>query len=127
MKLTFNTLIADVSVALKAINSYRAGCFEEAISCLQDILDVEPTNWDARLMLGACYYRLGQWSAAHRAFSYIVAKTDNIEIRAKAQEGQQVAASKLSNWIGNPAELPAEFGCYVERVGKPKVQPMSWL
>lgn len=127
MKLTFNTLIADVSVALKAINNYRAGSFEEAIRSLHDVIDLEPTNWDARLMLAACYYKTGQWSAAHRAFSFIAAKTNDIDVRQKALEGQQVTSNKLNKWNGRPGELPAEFGCYVERVSRPKTQPLGWM
>ncbi len=127
MKLTFNTLIADVSIALKAINNYRAGSYEQAITSLHDILDSEPMNWDARLMLAACYYKTEQWSSAHRAFAFIVSRTNDNDIRAKALEGQQVTSAKLNNWIGRPGELPAEFGCFVERLNQPKQRAMSWL
>jgi thioredoxin-like negative regulator of GroEL len=130
MQLTFNTLVVDVSTALKAINSYQAGAYKEAISDLQCILDLEPKNWDARIMLAACYYKTGQFPAAQRAFQFIADKSDDAGARAKALEGMQAAAAKLDcRHSSGMSALPAEFGCYVERINTAPRAPQGpqWL
>ena len=125
--LTFNTTSLDVSVALNAVRYYQSGNFQQAIDSLQLVLDVEPNNWDARLMLGACYYKSGQFVSAHRVFQFIADKTDKPQIRTKAAEGAQVCAAKLDNRLTMPGVIPAEFGCYVEFSGVKTAKPMSWL
>lgn len=127
MKLTFNTMVADLSVALSAINHYQSGLFTEAINDLQSVLDFEPKNWDARLMLGACYYRTQQWSAAHRTFDFIASKCTDSDIRAKAQEAVQVTTAKLNKW--NAVGLPREFGCDIDLLpsASANLEPISWL
>lgn len=126
MKLTFNTLVVDLSVALKAIKLYQSGEFKQSISAIQDVLDLEPNNWDARLMLAVCYYKTGQYAAALRAFQLIADKTDCIEIRRKANEGVHVTAAKLDNRHNRPA-FPAEFGCHVELHGMSKEPQLTWM
>ncbi len=126
MKLTFNTMVADLSVALNAIEHYQAGRFTQAINDLQSVLDFEPNNWDARLMLGACFYKTQQWSAAHRTFDYIASKCIDSEIRTKAHEAVQVTTAKLNKW--NTVGLPLEFGCDVElQPVQSTREPISWL
>jgi thioredoxin-like negative regulator of GroEL len=83
MDFTFNTQIVDVSVALNALKFYKAGQYKEATSCLLDLLDVEPKNWDARLMLGACYFKTEQWGAAQRAFRFIFEQCPAADIKSK--------------------------------------------
>lgn len=125
MKLTFNTLNCDATIALRAMRNYRAGIYDAAIADLQSVLDVEPTNWDARLMLGACYYRTAQWSAAHRVFQFINDRTDSLDLRNKALDGLAATNAKVNKY--NRASLPAEFGCYVEH-HQTRPQPLpSWL
>lgn len=125
MQLTFNTINGDATTALRAMRNYRSGNFDLAIQDLQQILDVEPLNWDARLMLGACYFKCGQWSAAHRVFQFINDRTDSLEIRTKAVDGLQATNAKFNKRPLN--SLPAEFGCYVEHTQvRPQSLP-SWL
>lgn len=128
MKLTFNTLVVDVTVALKAINRYQAGAYKDAIADLQCILDLEPRNWDARIMLAACYYKTGQYPAAQRAFQFIADKSEIAEVRAKAMEGLQATSAKLDPRNSGMSALPAEFGCHVERINVPQPQRgPNWL
>lgn len=128
MTLTFNTLIADVSVALRAINFYQSGSYKDAIGDLQSILDYEPCNWDARLMLAACFYKTGQLPAAHRAFSFIKDRCDKDDVRNRAMEGLEATNAKLEKRDTSMSALPAEYGLYVERVNAPSQQRgPSWL
>ncbi|MBY0549044.1 MAG: tetratricopeptide repeat protein [Candidatus Obscuribacterales bacterium] len=124
MNLTLNTLVADLSVALKALEHYQSGRFRDAIEDLQSVLDFEPQNWDARLMLAASYYKTQQWSAAYRTFQYIAANAVDNEIRLKASEGMQVTQSKLT---ANRCGLPAEFGCDTELLRAKYSEKISWL
>jgi thioredoxin-like negative regulator of GroEL len=128
MSNTFNTLISDLSVVVEAINFYQAGRFREAMSALLQLLDTEPENWDARLMLAVCYYKTGQIASAHRAFTLIVEKTNSLEIRHKALEGAELMSVKMQGGNSFSAAMPAEFGCHVEQLGMRR-EPMqlSWL
>ncbi len=125
MKQTFNTFVSDLSVALTAINLYQAGEYRKAISHIQEILDLEPNNWDARLMLAVCFYKTGQHASAIRAFQVIAEKTNCDDIRKKANEGTAVCTAKLDKRNERSA-IPAEFSCYIEVFGKTEPQ-LSWV
>ncbi len=119
MDFTFNTQIVDISVALQALNLYRDREYKAAIPTLVQILDSEPNNWQARMMLAACYYKTDQFATAHRTFRYIYEKCPQIDLKRKSFEAMQVSHLKTQTHV----EIPAEFGCYIDR--KPKVA--SWL
>ncbi|MBX9689878.1 MAG: tetratricopeptide repeat protein [Candidatus Obscuribacterales bacterium] len=106
MQLTFNTQNVSISVALNALNLYREGKYNEAVGALIDVLDQEPRNWDARLMLGACYFRTQQMFAAERVFRMIADQAEDKNLRVRAREGL-LAISAVS---GKRLEVPAEFG-----------------
>jgi tetratricopeptide (TPR) repeat protein len=106
IQLTFNTQNVDISIALKALDSYRSGNYEQAIAALLEVLDVEPKNWEARLMLGACYYRLGQYFAAQCAFRLICEQATDSNVRTRAREGLLASGGKM----GRRVEIPPEFG-----------------
>ena len=108
MNLTFNTQSVDVSVALKALNQYRAAEFEPAIATLLIVLDAEPDNWQARLMLGVCYYRTKQYFAAQWSFRHVYERTTDLASKKMGLEGLQATAAKL-------AEPPEEFAGMYER------------
>lgn len=120
MDFTFNTQIVDVSVALKALQLYRDKDYKQCLSTLLDVLDMEPRNWQARLMVGACYFKTTQWASAQRTFRWLVDNCDEAETKRKAIEGLQAATAKLQQ----PAVLPMEFGSYVQPTTKERI---SWL
>lgn len=122
MEFTFNTQVVDVSVALNALKFYKAGQYKEAIAHLQDILDVESKNWDARLMLGACYFKTEQFAAAQRAFKFIYENCPVSETKSRALEGMQAANFKIQP----NKTLPLEFGGYVER-NVAQISRISWI
>lgn len=121
MEFTFNTQIVDISVALNALKLYKSGRHKEAINCLLDILDCEPKNWDARLMLGACYYKTEQYAAAQRAFRFLHDNCNDPETKRKAGDGLRAATAKLQK----VSALPAEFGSYEDRM--PVDATPGWL
>jgi hypothetical protein len=121
MDLSFNTTSVDVSVALKALKHYRAREFNLAIEALLSVLDVEPRNWDARLMLGCCYYKTNQFGSAHRAFKMIYDRCLDADLKQKAADGMRASEAKL----GKTNDIPLEFGAVVERMVPQKI--ISWL
>lgn len=123
MNLTFTTQSVDISVALSALQHYRAGEFQQAITSLLIVLDSEPRNWQARLMLAACYYKTNQMFAAVRAFRFIYESAGDDELRKKALEGLQATNAKLER---KTVECPAEFGAYVQR-NTSNVPVAAWL
>jgi hypothetical protein len=112
MNLTFNTQNADASIALKALQQYRSAEFLQAIETLTDVLDMEPHNWQARLMLAVCYYKTTQYLPAERAFRLVYDQAPEADIRRKGLEGLLATKSKLER---KTVECPPEFGTYVER------------
>lgn len=118
MNLTFNTQNVNIQVALKALNAYRAGDFMQAASALQEILDMEPQNWDARLMLGACHFKTGHYFQAECAFRNICENCKDTEIRNKARQGMLSAGSKITNRVNIP-----DIGSCVVR----QDIPMGWM
>ncbi|MBX9685460.1 MAG: tetratricopeptide repeat protein [Candidatus Obscuribacterales bacterium] len=121
MEITFNTCNLDASVALKALQLYKAKKYKEAIPALQEILDVEPKNWDARLLLGACYYKTAQYPSAQRLFQFIYdAPGVPQATRIKAQQALRAVAMAKEGL----SDLPAEFGCYAQLNSKAHT---NWL
>lgn len=123
MKLTLNTFVLNVSAAAKTTNHYQAGEFYQAIGELQELLDVDPGNWEARLMLAACLYKTDQYLAAQRAFQFLSQRTTDEEIRARAVEGLELTNSRLK--IHKRSYLPAEFGFNDTIPPRPSVP--AWL
>jgi len=119
MQLTFNTQNVNISVALKALNSYRSGGYREASLALLEVLDTEPQNWDARLMLGACYYKLGQYFAAQCAFRVVCELSTDSAMRTKGREGILASNQRM----GKRVEAPPEFGSCAVR----QEFAVSWL
>ena len=116
---SFNTQNVNITVALNAMENYRNKDYKEAVPNLIHVLDVEPQNWQARLMLGACYYKLGQYFAAMCAFRLVSDKATDSAIKAEARRGLIACSGKGQE----RAKSPEEFGWHfaVERVA------VSWL
>jgi Flp pilus assembly protein TadD len=106
IQLTFNTQNVNIAVALRALDNYRSGNYTEAITALNEVLDVEPNNWDARLMLGACFYKLDQQFSAQSAFRLICENATDPAVRNKAREGLIASGGKT----GRRIEIPQEWG-----------------
>lgn len=121
MELSFNTTSVDVSVALNALKFYRSKEYPQAIEKLLEVLDVEPRNWDARLMLGCCYYKTGQYGSAHRAFKMTYDRCSDPDVKEKANDGVQACERKLQKAV----DFPVEYGDVVARSMPPKI--VAWL
>jgi hypothetical protein len=123
VNLTFNTQNVSASVALKALQHYRAHEFQQAINSLLDVLDSEPDNWQARLMLAVCYYKTTQLLAAERAFRAVYEKATTPEMREMGCEGLRATRAKLER---KSIDCPPEFGEYSQRRLPP--EPLfAWL
>ncbi|HEY9790078.1 MAG TPA: tetratricopeptide repeat protein [Candidatus Obscuribacterales bacterium] len=96
MDIKFSTQIIDVSVALKALQQYRDGEYKQAIETLLVILETEPNNWDARLMLAASYFGTSQFAAAERSFQTVLDKCPVDELREKARAGVESSLAQLT-------------------------------
>jgi cytochrome c-type biogenesis protein CcmH/NrfG len=110
MDITFNSQNADAALALKALQHYRAKDYKPAQNCLLELLDVDPKNWHARLLLAVCYYKTSQLATAARAFQFIYDGCNDDDVRRKAQEGLRVSQAAMQG----KQQMPAEFGRYVE-------------
>jgi len=115
------TQIVDISVALNALRLYSEGDYKSGISQLIQILDLEPNNWQARLMLGACYYKTGEFAVAQRVFRFLYEKCPEADLKQKALEGLQASNAKLLKHT----DLPPEFGCHIDLWQSQKF--VSWL
>lgn len=126
MHLTFDTNNVEASIALRALDNYRAGRFNETIADLLNILDVEPRNWQGRLMLGACYFKTSQFASAERAFRNVWENCQEAELRERALIALQVTQDKLHKKSASyQMPVPAEFGACAPRIEQS--EPKTWL
>jgi len=132
MNLTFDIEIVDAKVALRALKQYEEGNFGEAIRTLLEILDLEPKNWQARLMLAVCYYKTKQFISAERTFRFIYDQASERDLRKRGLEGLQATKAKLErNQAGIPAEIASYFECntkepffpWLDGVTNPSIAP----
>lgn len=107
MDITLLTVQVDASVALRAHSLYKSGSYSEAMRVLMDILDIEPNNHQARLYLGACYFKTGQSMAASRALRAVYEKASDPLIRQKACLALQIVSAEITSKLNS---IPAEFG-----------------
>ena len=117
--ITFDTQNADVAHALTALDAYRAGKYELAIEALASVLKAETENWQARLMMSVCYYKLANYGAAQWSFRVVYEQATNAETRKLGLEGLQASNAKLM-------DCPAEFATFFER-SMPKDHVFGWL
>lgn len=122
MNISFNTENREAAVGLKALQQYKAKQYNEAIASFTEILDLEPRNWDARLLLAASYYKSAQYFTAQRIFMFIKDNCPEREIASKATEALRSTKAQLEH---GSTDLPPEFGCYE----MPGIKSMfsSWL
>jgi len=124
MDFRITTTQLDATVAVKACGLYKEGRFRDAIPVLQDILDMEPRNWQAKLYLGACYYQTGQLAASQRAFRAVYTTCDDNELKQKACMALQAVTAEME---GRSCSTPAEFSGMAERLRKPLVEIESLM
>jgi thioredoxin-like negative regulator of GroEL len=115
MDLNIKTEQIDASVALVAHRLYKEGQYREAIPVLQDILDMEPLNWQCRLFLAACYFKTAQPMAAERALRFVYEKCPDESLKQKACFAMQAVNAATAKKIF----VPLEFGALEERIPSP--------
>ena len=72
---------------IEAIINYRKRDFERAAAALYDLLDREPENVEARLLLASCLLLAAQFFLAERAFDYVVEHAIEPEVRLQGRRG----------------------------------------
>lgn len=123
MELSFNTENRQAGVGLRALQQYSSKQYKEAIASFTDILDLEPNNWDARLLLAACYYKTSQYITAQRIFTFISNNCQNVEILSRARQALRATQFKMEHGSN---DLPPEFGCY-NNPGMKQIVSANWL
>jgi tetratricopeptide (TPR) repeat protein len=111
----------DPRIASKALSLYLKGQYTQAIVELVELLDGDGKNWQARILLAACYYKTGQFDAAQRGFRFLCENCPELNLKQKAFEAMQ--ASHVSMLL--PVKVPAEFGLHVDH--KLAMKQSSWL
>jgi tetratricopeptide (TPR) repeat protein len=82
--------------------AFAKGDFTDAIALYQKALTIEPTNYNATLFIGDCYYRLRDLERAGEWFSRAIALNANIETAHRYWGDALLAAKK-------PDEAKAHF------------------
>ena len=121
MQLYITTTQIDTTLALKAYRLYKAAQYNDAIPVLQEILDVEHKNWQARLFLAACFFQTGQMITAERAFTYVYESCTDVELRRTANLALQTLRATRTKEV----DIPPEFGALAERMFVPRTQKME--
>src|SRR5438552_2164650 len=106
MDIKFSTTQLDASLVLGAYKAFKDGNFESAGKSLLEILDVEPRNWQARLLLACCYSKSKQNFAAQRALRFVYENcSDDPDLKAKACLALQSLNAKMEAEKGSAAEF----------------------
>lgn len=79
----------------QGIVAYRDKEFKKAIESLQQVLDVEPQHWRAKLYLAMSYFHSGEVFTAYRHFAYLKDNCIDAEIRAKAESALKAMSSQV--------------------------------
>ncbi len=98
------------ALAISAYNFYRNGFFNEAQVAVQEVLNLEPTNFQAKLFLAACLHNLGKTEDAKAALLAVYENSPEDYLREKAQMGiadleqasEEVVRPKRASWINIP-------------------------
>lgn len=122
MELGMNTA-EFTSNAVSAYREYKSGNYQKALPILQDVLDFEPDNWMARLLLGVCFYKCGQPMASVRAFRLVYERCQESPIKQKACLALQAVTATLQK---HNIEMPLEWGDAIARNERP-VQPLELI
>lgn len=80
---------------------------------------MEPRNWQAKLLLGACYYKENQPGAAQRAFRAVYSACDEAELKKKACMALQAVSAEMEKLTSGQ---PAEFSGMSERLRRPLLE-----
>lgn len=100
------------ALAISAYSFYRNGFFHEAQMAVQEVLNIEPSNFQARLFLAACLHNLGKTEDAKAALRTVYENSKEDYLREKAQMGiadLEEASSGVSvgtrkaSWINIPS------------------------
>jgi hypothetical protein len=102
--INFNTTQLDASLVVNAYAFYKSGDYERAISALLGLLNIEPRNWQARLILGACYFHVNQKPAAQQAFRFVHDNCHDHDIARKAGLALQTVNAELLKDVMPPAD-----------------------
>jgi hypothetical protein len=106
MQISINTTQFESTIALSAYHSYKAGDFDLATQSLLQVLDVEPRNWLARLMLAVCYHKTEKDFAAERALRFVYQNCPDEALKQRACLALQTLAANIQA----AKRKPVEFG-----------------
>jgi tetratricopeptide (TPR) repeat protein len=67
------------------VMAYKNREFADAMKNLEQVLDIEPRHWRAKLYLAMSYYHTGEVFAAYRHFTYLKDNCTDPDIRQKAE------------------------------------------
>lgn len=108
--ITFNTVQMELASILTGYKLFKAGKYSEATPYLTSVLEIDPENWQARLLLGACYMKTGQAVTALRAFRWVSENCFNEVLKGKADKALQACKAAIERDPTTAVELqPGEL------------------
>ncbi|MBX9571772.1 MAG: hypothetical protein K2X77_22965 [Candidatus Obscuribacterales bacterium] len=104
------------ALAISAYSFYRNGFFHEAQLAVQEVLNLEPMNFQAKLFLAACLQNLGKTEDAKAALRAVYENSKEEYLREKAQMGMadleqatsELVGSRKASWINIPSSSKKE-------------------
>jgi thioredoxin-like negative regulator of GroEL len=99
------TVQIDTELALSGYALFKDGQYRAAIPLLLEILDLDTRNWQARLLLAACYHKTGQSAAALRALRFVYDNCVDAQLKQKSCLALQAVNASLQQAVCTPAEF----------------------
>ena len=121
--------------------AFGRGDFTEAITYYQKALSIDPTNYNATLFVGDCYFRLKNVEGAADWFARAVALNPHAEtayrywgdLLMRAGRGEEARSKFIDAFIAEPYSQAARTGLTQwakmtgARLGRPAITPFSGL
>ena len=99
MQTTSTTEMCGVSIFRNAVKLFGEEEYEKAMSQFLEVLDADPLDWYARLLLGACYYKSEEFAAAERIYQYIYQKCSDEKLVRVAVDGFRASRARASKSV----------------------------
>jgi hypothetical protein len=79
-------VVGGASLEKQGVEAYRHGDYARCIQIMNEVVDVEKGNWQARLYLAMSHYAVGEVFLGAMHFRYLEQNCPDETVRAKSQD-----------------------------------------
>ncbi len=99
MNISIATIQSEATLVVNAYRFYKSQRYNDAIPVLQNMLDLDSRNWQARLFIAVCLLRTGQVQWAEQTLLDMLDQCQEPHLRNQALLVLHVARQEVPNAI----------------------------